>query len=104
MGAYSVDSPELDADYSDTLVELAINGVAMITEIERNEVVYCVVVGGDIHDGDRSGCRVAWQRVVMFGHTDARRAGGSDFVLAARLQEAVAYEYVRQARALEESR
>ena len=93
-----------DADYRAEFIELATMGIALVTEIEQVEIIYRVVVGGEIHNGDRSGCRTAWQRVVTFGHTDARCAGGSDFVLAARLQQAVADEFVRLARTLEQSR
>lgn len=86
-----------DANYGPEYIELATHGVAMVTEIEPDEVLYQVVVGGCLSDADRSGCRTAWQRVVRFGKTERFHAGGQAFVETARLQAAVAEEFVRLA-------
>jgi hypothetical protein len=79
-------------------VNLAVEGVAMVTQIEDTQVVYTVIVGGGVHDGDRSGCRVAWRKAVTFGRTDRTVAGGMAFREAAREQEDVAFSYARAAK------
>lgn len=64
--------------------------VAMITTRYATEIDYQVIVGHP-DSGDRGKSRVIWDRSVAFGATDARVAGGRDFVAAARAQDEVAY-------------
>jgi hypothetical protein len=64
--------------------------VVMVTTRYATEIDYRVVVG-DPSDGDRGRARVVWDRSVSFGATDARVAGGSDFVAATRAQDEVAF-------------
>jgi hypothetical protein len=63
--------------------------VSAVTTRYATEVDYQVIVGG-WDDGDHGKARVIWDRSVSFGATDARCAGGSDFVAAARAQDEVA--------------
>jgi hypothetical protein len=64
--------------------------VAMVTTRYATEIDYRVIVG-ELTDGDHGKARVIWDRSVSFGATDARVAGGSDFVAAARAQDEVAF-------------
>jgi hypothetical protein len=63
--------------------------VSMVTTRYDTEIAYQVIVG-EIDAGDRGRARTIWDRAVTFGATDARCAGGSDFVAAARAQDTVA--------------
>jgi hypothetical protein len=77
-------------------LELAKDGVHMVTSIDDEGVTYEVMVGGDIYNSDMSGARCAWSKTVEFkkGH----RTGGPVFQAAAREQEAAAWKLVELAR------
>lgn len=59
--------------------------VRMVTDVEREAVLYEVDVGS----GDEARC--IWHRSVAFGMKESHQAGGAAFVAAARMQEAVAW-------------
>lgn len=65
--------------------------VQMHTEISRTDVRYDVTIGDSSNHMTPRTARCIWHRVVTFGHTDRTVAGGTAFIEAARMQEAVAW-------------
>lgn len=63
--------------------------VQMVTTITENEVTY-LVVDGDGSYGDRGDARVVHREIVHFGQDRRHRAGGYEFVQAARRQHEAA--------------
>jgi hypothetical protein len=61
------------------------------TALSRTDVRYDVTIGDPSDRITPRTARCIWHRVVTFGHTDRTVAGGTAFVEAARMQEAVAW-------------
>lgn len=85
---------EILASHGARSIEVALSDnpdgpVQEITSRHACGVEYDVVIG-DASYGDRGQARTVWSKSVTFGATDRTVAGGHDFVMAAREQEAVA--------------